>query len=614
MSDGVESISATFTLTVLNVNDPPVLTAISDTTISEETTLGSTLKGEDIDGDVLSYGALDLPLGAELDTGTGQFRWKPDFDQAGEYKLTFTVTDGELSDSQTFTLTVKNTNRPPEFVLIEDKTVHEAAPLTFLLSAVDPDGDALVYEAQDLPEGATLKDSVVTWQPGFEQSGAYTLSFTVTDDKGASDSTQVRITVLDVNRNPVLIALPDTTINEEQLLEVVVMASDADGDSLTYTAADLPQGAMFNASTKQFSWRPEFGQTGTYTITFSVDDGREGVDTESLKVTVRDITPPSFTIGILQNPIAASNLDIYIVPSERLQDLPSVEIADTSVSVIEIDATVPIYKADYTLSATVTFVINTKGRDLVGNEGTGSKAFTAQYIFASQGGVARTADKIVTLNIPGGALSKDRYVLIQTPISAEGAGRLSKAVSGFSTPSQAWDQEAIGKPYSIEPAGLQLARNAMLTFRHPEIHEGAVGIYRWEDNRWTYLTTYLDLGRNMATAFVQRLGTYQLRRVRPTDIETLPTSNDLSQGFPNPFNSEVSIQYQIAQEGIVDLSIYNILGQLVRTIVEGYQPAGRYIVHWDGKDMNGIEVASGLYLYRLKIGGFVASRKIIFSK
>ena len=110
VSDAEESASTTFTLTVMNVNDPPVLTAIPDTTISEKETLMLTLKGEDIDGDVLSYGALDLPRGAELDAGTGQFRWRPDFDQAGEYRLTFTVTDGELSDSQACILTVENTN------------------------------------------------------------------------------------------------------------------------------------------------------------------------------------------------------------------------------------------------------------------------------------------------------------------------------------------------------------------------------------------------------------------------------------------------------------------------------------------------------------------------
>ena len=87
------------------------------------------------------------------------------------------------------------------------------------------------------------------------------------------------------------------------------------------------------------------------------------------------------------------------------------------------------------------------------------------------------------------------------------------------------------------------------------------------------------------------------------NVETTPTEFALFQNFPNPFNPETTIKYNLAEGSDVHLQIYNILGQVVRTMVAERQSAGRYQVKWSGTDDRGMPVSSGIYFYQLATGG-----------
>ncbi len=95
-----------------------------------------------------------------------------------------------------------------------------------------------------------------------------------------------------------------------------------------------------------------------------------------------------------------------------------------------------------------------------------------------------------------------------------------------------------------------------------------------------------------------------------TEME-LPKTFSLSQNYPNPFNPVTVIKYALPKDCYVKLTIYNILGQMVATLVNRKQVAGYKSISWDSRNQSGNEVASGIYFYRLRAGDFVKTRKMI---
>jgi len=88
----------------------------------------------------------------------------------------------------------------------------------------------------------------------------------------------------------------------------------------------------------------------------------------------------------------------------------------------------------------------------------------------------------------------------------------------------------------------------------------------------------------------------------------------LSQNYPNPFNPSTRIEFSLPASTHVNMDIFNILGQRVRTLVDEDRPAGVYAVVWDGIDQDGGQVASGLYFCRLIAGDFVQSKKMLLTR
>ena len=291
--------SETITITVSNVNRDPVLGAIGSKSVVENSNLTFTLSATDPDGDTLTYSASNLPTGAAFNTSTGVFSWTPGLAQAGSYPgVRFTVTDGNLSDSEDIAITVTNTNTPPVLAPIGAKSIAEGAVLTFTLSASDADGDSLTYSSSNLPTGATFNAStgVFSWTPGYDQAATYSgVRFSVSDGN-LTDSEDIAITVTNTNRQPALAAIGNKAVVENSALTFTVTAADADGDSLTYSASGLPIGAAFNASTRTFSWTPGQNQAGSYAVTFYATDTNNALDSEIVTITVilesEDTQPP----------------------------------------------------------------------------------------------------------------------------------------------------------------------------------------------------------------------------------------------------------------------------------------------------------------------------------
>ena len=94
--------------------------------------------------------------------------------------------------------------------------------------------------------------------------------------------------------------------------------------------------------------------------------------------------------------------------------------------------------------------------------------------------------------------------------------------------------------------------------------------------------------------------------------ENLPQGFHLEQNYPNPFNGSTLMRYELPENSAVRIRVFTVLGAYVATLVDGVQPAGRYLTGWDGRDSSRQTVGSGIYMVRMEAGGESVTRKIIY--
>ncbi len=319
---GVPALTAseTITVTVAEVNEPPVLAAIGDRNVNEGDPLTFTASASDPadspQNTPFTYALNGAPSGATIDSATGAFAWTPDETQGGaSYTFDVEATDSgvpALATSETITVTVAEVNEPPVLAAIGDRNVDEGDPLTFTASASDPadtpQNTPFSYTLNGAPSGATIDSATgaFAWTPDETQGGAsYTFDVEATDSgvPALTTSETITVTVAEVNEPPVLNTVGDRSIDEGNLLSFTVSASDVDIPStgLNYSlAAGAPAGALIDAGTGVFTWTPTEAQgPNTYPVRVQVTDGGGLLDFEDIVITVDELNEPPVlaTIG-----------------------------------------------------------------------------------------------------------------------------------------------------------------------------------------------------------------------------------------------------------------------------------------------------------------------------
>jgi hypothetical protein len=216
-----------FTITLTGTNRAPVFDPLpAEITGREGEPLQIAISAQDADGDPLVYFVDRLPPGAVVASGQSStsgavaptLTWTPDFESAGSYEnVRFAVSDGASAVSQFVSILIAPANQPPSLARPADFTVREGEPLRIRLTARDRDGDVLTFSSDFPPGGSTLDPAtgVFDWTPAFFQAGVYDVPFRVND--GAATAIQTaRITVLNVNAAPQFDSLVAFVVEEGQ--------------------------------------------------------------------------------------------------------------------------------------------------------------------------------------------------------------------------------------------------------------------------------------------------------------------------------------------------------------------------------------------------------------
>ncbi|SVD52721.1 uncharacterized protein METZ01_LOCUS405575, partial [marine metagenome] len=195
----------------------------------------------------------------------------PALNYNGSGTVTVTVSDGNLTGSTDFTLTVNPVNDAPDLGVLSDANVAEDNTFTLALSASDVDGDALTFLASvDGNGSASVSGTTLSVTPDLNYNGDIEVTVTASDGQ-ASGSGSFTLTVTAVNDAPVMAAIDDQVIDEDNSLTLTLSASDVDGDALTYSAVD--GGATVDINGTTLTLTPALNYNGSGTVTVTVSDG-----------------------------------------------------------------------------------------------------------------------------------------------------------------------------------------------------------------------------------------------------------------------------------------------------------------------------------------------------
>ena len=329
VNDGeLDSNVATVTITVTAVNDAPVAEDITVTT-PEGTAIDITLIGSDVDGDTLTYAIVDGPANGTVTIVGNVVTYTPNANFNGTDSFTYKVNDGELdSNVATVTITVTAVNDAP---VAEDITVTtpEDTAIDITLIGSDVDGDTLTYAIVDGPANGTVTivGNVVTYTPNANFNGTDSFTYKVNDGELDSNVATVTITVTAVNDAPVAEDITVTT-PEDTAIDITLIGSDVDGDTLTYAIVDGPANGTVTIVGNVVTYTPNANFNGTDSFTYKVNDGELDSNVATVTITVTAVNDAPVAEDITVTTPEDTAIDITLIGSDVDGDTLTYAIVD----------------------------------------------------------------------------------------------------------------------------------------------------------------------------------------------------------------------------------------------------------------------------------------------
>jgi hypothetical protein len=465
---------------------------------------------------------------------------------------------------------------------------------------------AFDYHSDNLPDAARFEDNgdgsgTFTWQTTNDDAGEYNAVFTLSDGENET-SAEVALIVNDVNRAPVFDEIPEEVRGfENEPIEFAVRGSDSDGDSLAITAEsdNLPAGWEFTDhgdGTGDFDWTPTFDNAGYYTLSLFLSDQ-----------TVED----SAEVRLMVNQVNRKPI-WWDSPIWLVEDSPRTDIADLDTICIDPDGDQLEFALlispeelqltlsdDHILSAQpVADYCNQQPGLMIALEATdssGTVATDTSFIFVSPTNdppepfnllspedsysVSYDPDSLATLEFVWEEAIQNRY---ETDTVRYWVVFTSGMVQYTVGP---MDSTHYAVPIQSLADSMGFSRETELTFNWLVWAQDSEEHVFASNAPWTFTIPALDVSGR---------------------VLNLPDEYYLSANYPNPFNSLTRLSFGLPASGATEISVWDVRGRRLETLVTGSHPAGCYEAVWDARGF-----PTGIYLVTMRAGDFRAVRKVM---
>lgn len=485
-------------------------------------------------------------------------------------------------------------NFPPRIksLAASQKSIFIGQTTTLFCTAEDRDDLELTYNWKATGGQITGESDVIDWQAP-DTAGVYTIRCTAFDDGGEADTRTVSVTVIN-NHLPVI----DKIVAEPAIIDVngstilTCFAHDEDGDSLSYSWYDQ-QDELF-AMGAQLNWQAP-SLPGFYKMKCLVEDEDGGQVEDSVFVTVgRQAAFFPFN-GNAQDdgPFENNGTVKGAVPAaDRFGNTASAFYFDGEDDAVQV-ANHPTLNFQHEVS--INFWMNMPQylprESFPISHGSWQNRWKVSIIPTKKmRWTINTESGIADLDSKNTLFPDSTYnVHVSYDMSI-----MKMYLNGELSSSKSWTGQ-------LKQTTLDLTIGQMLPGNNQYNFEGIL------DDLHIYNRVLTDEEiRDLFDA---------LPTTAQTSPEiTLPKQNQLYTNYPNPFNPHTIIRYDLRQAAHVQLQIYNVLGQHVRTLVNQRHVPGTKQVMWDGRDETGIHAPSGIYIYKLKVNSFVEIRKMLLLK
>ncbi|RMF10303.1 MAG: T9SS C-terminal target domain-containing protein [Candidatus Neomarinimicrobiota bacterium] len=629
----------------------------------------TTLLGESLHFTVLDTGIVHPNHNITIDDVTGVVVWNTPLQQdTGRYTIRIGVRDNwGFADTTDLILTVNSVNDTPvvvipppanQVIFIEDHTDLVQLNLTPYATDVDNDSTQITWQAVILdtttkngyPLGRVIsgpgtdprQDQLLSRQysgwtdPGKggvspQSLGEITLPFaqkiTVTidtiqgstiatfdadtnyyganhrilfyasDPQGATAMDTVFLTVLPDNDPPVIAAIPDTTVleNDSLRLDFADWVTDVDDTLLTFSVTALTNGSHMTLTPSTFTstgfgdsvlLKPQSLWSDSALIQLIVTDSYATADTALFVLDIIRVPRPALGIAVIQNNAFTNYYDIVVTDTlEKVVSL-SLTVQNEPVSLDTAGFFTYVGRYQFVTAGTYTFQVYAQGvvGDTLVSRDVGlalARVLQPWSGFSSDGRLKISGDP--------GVVAFDQSVMIfdSTMMDPHKARKACYRV---------------GHPGNLLDGPAQVALQS--DDEHQAVYWSADGV------AWEELPSISEEGT--VKAWTEKWGYYKLGE--RTII--VPGMTSIANSYPNPFNPVTTLEYNIGfadgPNQVVEISVYNLLGQHIRTLLKGYQPIGRHTIQWNGRDQQGQTVASGVYFIQLQTNkGRIKSRKVM---